>query len=262
LDTSVILAKWMYKTLAVPALTSISDNGTEKTRFAFLGNKSGRFVLNSMSSDSTLSRVRWLEGTVRLQYDDLSEKTSDKSIRGLYFAEYGTIYMKTIDQKRENWTDLLRYIAHTDQAQVVEEMLRKRDKDIRSNDSTHLDTQSHTNTSSRHSMHKLQEIWLAPRLSECEFGIIAQTEDLKDRMSASELRIAEEEWKKPTGLNSKKLSPYRIAGMVFSQNCNSTWEIEGRGLGIEHLQRKTLDYGFYMMIVRHRRTYSPCFSPE
>ena len=209
-----------------------------------------------MGSDSTLNRVRWLEGAIRLQYDDLSEKTSDKSVRGLYFVDYGTIYMKTIDRKSENWTDLLRYIVYTDQAQFVEEMLRKRDEDIQSNDPTHPNAQNHTNTSSRHQLHDLQEMTLTPRLSECEFGIIAQTENLKGRMSASELRILEEEWTKPTGLNSKKLSRYRITGMVFSQNCNSTWEIEGRGLGIEHLQRKTLDYGLYMIIVSHHWTDS------
>lgn len=236
----------MYEAISVPVLKWIPPPKNEtKTKPISSKNGTGYLSLNTISTRSVVKDVQWIEGSMRLRYDDYHEIPVGKSMRGLYFAKDGVMYMKTVENKHENWTDLIRYLSNEDHAILVKTMLQERDSN------TYSKEKRYSNDTSELSLHDdVVRVVPTARLSECEFGLVGKLENLSGKMSASELQLVEDEWMNPTGLSSKKPPSYRITGLGFSQKCNLTWQIKGNGLRLEQIQRKGLNYGLMVMTVR------------
>ncbi|KAJ2956270.1 hypothetical protein NQZ79_g7864 [Umbelopsis isabellina] len=237
--TGIFRGDWISQNTTSPEKLPIDVNQTspEVARGEFPYDQPGSFTFNMKSDHTKEDSVKYIDGYLRLQNEELGDYGVLLVAEGVHFVNNGTLYMTAVpDGARHHmpYEDLLHMLPSNNSMNQARDVIQEQlDKELE-------ELKGMLNWAGPVASGNDQQV---PPITNCTFELWIQLKPVPPPTRQSQLLEYEKELENPQGISVISAPPLLASMVVYSENCGLLMEVQdAKGTKIEKYYKKAINY--------------------
>ncbi|CAM0136008.1 unnamed protein product [Umbelopsis sp. WA50703] len=260
--TGIFRGDWTSQNLTSLEEPPIDGNQTtlEVNRGEFPYDQPGSFTFNMKSDHTKEESVKYIDGYLRLQNEELGDFGVLLVAEGVHFVNNGTLYMTAVPDGAGHhipYEDLLHMLPSNNSMNVARDVIQEQlDKELD-------ELRGMLNWAGPASSNNERP---AAPITNCTFELWIQLKPVPPPTRQSQLLEYEKELENPQGISVISAPPLLSSMVVYSENCGLLMEVDdAKGTKIEKYYKKAINYATLASVVTliqvflliHQMEYTP-----